>query len=332
MQRTATGYGPVMSRQSRGDAAIASVDQPTEVAPRGWWQIVRRAWRRFSDEQGTLIAAGVAFYAFMALVPTLIAVILLYGLLSDPAEVQRQIASLADVLPAEARGLVEERLTNLASTSSGGLGFGLAVSVLVALWSASGGVSALMTAVNEAYGEDDERSFIRRRLIALGLTAGAIVFFCVSIGLIAVAPALLGGEDLPTAAEVAIQIGRWLVLLVGVVLALAVVYRVAPDRRAARVTWLSVGALAATVIWVIATAGFSLYVTLFSNYDKTYGPLAGVVVVLLWLWLSAVAVLLGAVVNAEAERQTTADTTVGPDLRMGERDALAADTVASSSS
>ncbi|MFN8076873.1 MAG: YihY/virulence factor BrkB family protein [Kineosporiaceae bacterium] len=318
----------VEERSPRPPGGGGQADDPTEVPPRGWWQIVRRALRRFSDEQGTLIAAGVAYYGFMALVPTLIAVVLLYGLISDPAQVQQQVDSLSSALPDQAKGLVTERLTALSSTSSGGLGIGLVVSLLVALWSASGGVSALMTAVNDAYGEDDDRGFVRKKALALALTVGAILFFCLSVALIAVLPAVLGSRDLPAPAEWGLQGARWLLLLGAVALALAVVYRVAPDRDAPRLQWLSVGAVVATVIWILATLGFSLYVAQFSSYDKTYGPMAGVVVILLWMWLSSIAVLLGATVNAEAERQTAKDTTVGSERALGKRDAYAADTVA----
>jgi membrane protein len=205
------------------------------------------------------------------------------------------------------------------------LGLGLVVALALALWSASGGVGNLMSAVNIAYDEEETRGFVRRKALSLVLTLGAIVFVVLSIGLIAVTPALL--DNLVDAGPVrwGIEVARWLGLLTAVVVALGIVYRVAPDREPAKVRWLSVGAVVATVVWLLASLGFSLYVDNFGSYSRTYGALAGVVVLLLWLWLTMFIVLLGAEINAEAEQQTIKDTTTGPELPRGERGAVKAD-------
>lgn len=310
----------------------AGADTPAQIPRRGWVQIVKRAVKELSRDQMPLIAAGVAFYAFLSLVPTLIAATMMYGLVTDPEEVERQIDSMAGVFPESAQSLIGDQMTALASANQRGLGIGLIVSLALALWSASGGVGNLITAVNLAYDEEETRGFVKRKALALGLTISAIVFFSLTFSLVAVFPAVANALDLPAAARLGLQALRWAVILVLVTVALAVLYRVAPDRDGAKIKWLSVGAVVATVAWVVAAIGFSLYVDNFGSYGKTYGSLAGVVVLLLWLWLSILVVLLGAEINAEAEQQTVRDTTKGPQQPLGERNAVKADSLPSEAS
>ncbi|MBA3249012.1 MAG: YihY/virulence factor BrkB family protein, partial [Geodermatophilaceae bacterium] len=207
------------------------------------------------------------------------------------------------------------------------LGIGLVIALLGALWSASGGVSNLINAVNVCYDEEETRGFLKLRGLALMLTIGAIVFMALAVGLVAVAPAVLEALPLGIVGTILLQVGRWVLLVVLVMAGLAVVYRLAPDRDAPKFRWASVGAVVTTVIWVIASVGFSLYVDNFGSYGKTYGALAGVIVLLLWLFISAYIVLLGAEINAEAEQQTARDTTRGEDRPMGQRDAVKADSL-----
>jgi membrane protein len=189
-------------------------------------------------------------------------------------------------------------------------------------------MSNLMTAINTAYDEEEKRSFIKKRLLALGLTIGAIVFMIVMLGLIAVFPALANLID-NGVVRFLLQVVRWVLLAVLVSAALAVLYRVAPDRDAPKMRWVSVGAVAATVLWLLASAGFAIYVANFGNYAKTYGAIAGIVVMLFWLWITAYAILLGAEVNAESEQQTVKDTTKGPEAPLGQREAVKADSLPS---
>jgi membrane protein len=303
----------------------ADADKPTEVPAKGWWQIARRGLKEFSSDNMSLIAAGVAFYAFLALVPTLIAAMLIYGLVTDPAEVQRQVASFSSALPQAAQDLLQQQMTSLAQSSKRGLSIGVIISLLLALWSASGGTGNLINAVNTAYDEKETRNFIKKRGLALLLTVGAILFFAIAASLIAVFPAVANAIGLGGFVRAGFEALRWVLLLVVIAIALAVLYKVAPNRDDAKVRWVSVGAVVATIVWIVASLGFSFYVNNFGSYGKTYGSLAGVVVLLLWLWLSVVAVLLGAEVNAEAEKQTVKDTTTGPDKPLGERDAVKAD-------
>lgn len=302
-------------------------EAPTEIPKQGWVQVVKRAWREAKSDQVPLLAAGVAFFSFLAMFPALIAAVMLYGLVRDPADVQRQIESLSDTLPADASSLVSTQLEAITSTSSGSLGIGLLVSLLLALWSASGGVGNIMSAVNIAYDEEETRGFVKRKALSLALTLAAIVFVVVAISLVAAAPAVL--DSLVGAGPVrwGLEAARWLGLLAAMAFALAVLYKVAPDRDDARFSWVSVGAVVATVVWLVASLGFSLYVDNFGSYNKTYGALAGVVVLLIWLWLTMYVVLLGAEINAEAEQQTAEDTTVGPEEPLGQRGAVKADSL-----
>jgi len=303
-------------------------DTPAQIPPAGWRQVVTRAFKEASADNVAMLAGGVAYFVFLAVFPALIAAISLYGLIADPETVASQLRSLAAALPESAQPLIADQLNSIVSASGGALTVGLIVSVLAALWSASGGTSNLIKAVNIAYDEEEHRGGIKLRAIALALTVGAIVFVLLTLGLVAIVPVVLDALPLGVFGRVLAQVVRWAALIGIVVVALAVVYRIAPDRDAPRFRWVSVGALVATLLWVLGSVGFSLYVNFFGNYNKTYGAVAGVVVLMLWLYLTSYIVLLGAEINAESERQTRSDTTRGPAQPMGFRGADAADTVA----
>jgi membrane protein len=296
----------------------AHADSPARIPARGWRQIVLRALHRAFLDRVTLVAAGVAFFGFLALFPSLIAAVLLYGVVSTPADLADHVSSLARTLPPGASELLAEQMEDLVLADQGRLGVAALVSVLAALWSAFVGMDHLLISVNLVYEETERSGFLRRRGLALLFTLGSAVVFAVLLALIAVFPAVVDGGFL-------LGVGRWL-LVVGVfALSLGAIYRYGPDRRQPRLAWVSVGALVATAFWLVASAVFSLYVTEFDRYSRSYGALAGVVVLLVWMWLSVVAVLLGAEINAEAEHQTDADSTVGPALPRGEREAVKAD-------
>jgi membrane protein len=296
-----------------------------EIPAQGWKQVLLRTKQQIKEDNIPLLAAGVAFYAFIALFPALIAAVTVYGLVSDPAEVEEQIAGFADTLPEDAASLLTDQLTDIAGGSSSALGWGLLLSLGGALFAASGGVQNLIKAVNIAYDEEETRGFVKLRALALALTLGAIVFIVVAIGLIAVLPVLLDG--LGAAGRIAAQVARWGGLVVFVMIALAVVYRFAPDRDDPKFRWVGLGSAVATLLWVLGSAAFSLYVSNFGSYGKTYGALAGVVILLLWLWLTSLIILIGAEINSETEQQTAKDTTQGPEKPMGERRAVKADSL-----
>jgi membrane protein len=315
---------PSDSTQRPGEQA----ELPTQIPAKGWWQVTRRAFKESSADNVGILAGGIAYAAFLALFPALIAGISLFGLVADPATIAQQAEGVLAALPETAQPLLRDQIVALTQTPSGALSFSLVVSILLALWSASAGTSSLMTGINIAYDEQESRNFLKLRGTALLLTLGAIVFMLLALALVAVVPALLNALQLGTFINVIVQIVRWALLVVLVVVALAVVYRMAPDRDAPQFKWTSIGALVAAALWVLASLGFSFYVNNFGSYNKTYGALAGVVVLLLWLYLTSYIILLGAEINAESEKQTKQDTTTGPPLPMGERRAEAADTVA----
>jgi membrane protein len=301
---------------------------PRGIPPKGWRQILRRAWRETQDDGIPLLAAGVAFYGFLALFPALIAAVTVYGLVADPAEVQEQVQELSDAMPAEVAQLIGDQLTQIAAASDRALGFGLVVSLLGALFAASGGVANVVKAINLAYDERETRGLVKLRTLALVLTLGAVVFVAVAVGLVAVLPLVLEPLALGTVADVAIGVARWVGLAVFMLVSLAILYRYAPDRDRPRFSWVSVGAVVATVLWLLGSVGFSIYVTNFGSYGRTYGSLAGVAILMLWLYLTSFVVLLGAEVNSEMEHQTAEDSTVGPARPLGHRRAVMADSVA----
>lgn len=301
--------------------------RPTEIPAKGWKDVLRRAWKRSGEDNMGIIAGGVTYGVLLALFPGLAALVSVYGLISDPAELQQQINAMSGLIPAEAQKLIGAELQQLTAHPKGALGIGVVVGFLIALWSASRGVSALITAVNIAYEEKETRGFIKFNLLALALTIALIIGGLVAIGLIAGVPAIVSALDLGAITRWLVFILEWPVLIVLMMLMLAVLYRVAPNRDAPQWRWLSPGAVAATLLWTIASVLFTVYVTNFGSYDKTYGSLGAMIILLTWLYISAYLVLLGAEINAESERQTRKDTTVGPAQPMGQRRARAADTL-----
>ncbi|HYI61264.1 MAG TPA: YihY/virulence factor BrkB family protein [Acidimicrobiales bacterium] len=310
-----------------GPARGREADRPQDVPARGWRDILLRTKEEVKGDSVVLLAAGVAFYALLSLVPGLVALVSIYGLVADPADIDRQVGDLLSAAPAEVRDLVSEQLGSITDGSRGGLGVAAVVGVLVALWSASSGMKHLITAINTAYDEEESRGFLKVRGLALALTVGAMAFLVVALGLIAVLPAALAETSLGGAARVAVSVLRWPLLGLGLLAGLAILYRWAPDRDNARWAWTAPGTIFATVAWVVASIAFSIYTANFGSYGETYGSLGAVVVVMLWLLISALVVVVGAEVNAEAERQTRRDTTAGRPKPLGRRQAVAADTV-----
>ncbi|SDY41048.1 membrane protein [Modestobacter sp. DSM 44400] len=316
---------PAPSVPSEKELPGVHAEKPTDIPARGWLQIVRRAWAENSADNMPIIGAGVAFFAFLAVFPALIATISIYGLVASPAQVTSQIESLSDQLPESAQSLLTDQLTSITQNSGGALTFSLIISILAALWSASGGTGNLITAVNLAYDEVETRGFVKRKAIALGLTIGAIVFVLITFALIAVVPVVLDALPLGIVGTILAQVLRWVLLLGVVAGSLAVLYRLAPDRDAPKMRWVSLGSVVVTVIWAVVSLLFSIYVDNFGSYDKTYGAIAGVIVLMLWLYLTCYLVLLGAEINSETEHQTAVDTTEGDPVPMGTRDATMAD-------
>jgi membrane protein len=316
--------------RGNGDAAGREAERPSEIPPRGWFAVLRRVKAEVKEDNVPLLAAGVAFYAMLAIFPAIIAVVTVYGMVADPAQVQSQVGQLAKSLPSGADQLLTEQLKSVTSAGRQSLSIGLALSLLGVLWSASGGVQGLVKALNLVYDEKETRGFLKVRGLSLLLAIAAILMAVVAIALIAVFPGFVDNLGLGRAGELAASIGRWVVLALLALAALAVLYRYAPDRANPRWRWVSWGAVVALVLWLLGSVGFSWYVDNFGKYNQTYGALAAVIILLLWLFLSAFVVLLGAELDAETERQTARDTTTGPSRPLGQRDAEVADTLGES--
>jgi membrane protein len=316
--------------RSGGEAAGRDAERPSEIPPRGWFAVLKRVKAEVKDDNVPLLAAGVAFYAMLAIFPAIIAVVTVYGMVADPAQVESQVSEFAKSLPSGADQLLTEQLKSVTSAGRQSLSIGLVVSLLAVLWSASSGVQGLVKGLNLVYDEQESRGFVKLRGLSLLLTLGAIVLAVAALALITVFPGVIDNLGLGQAGQLAASIVRWVVLALLVLWALAVVYRYAPDRANPRWRWVSWGAVVALVLWLLGSIGFSWYVDNFGKYNKTYGALAAVIILLLWLFLSAFVVLLGAEFDAETERQTATDTTTGPERPMGSRDAEVADTVGES--
>jgi membrane protein len=319
-----------VANRSNGDAAGREAERPSEIPPRGWFAILKRVKAEVKEDNVTLLAAGVAFYAMLAIFPAIIAVVTVYGMVADPAQVQSQVGEFAKSLPSGADQLLTGQLKTVTEAGRQSLSIGLAVSLLAVLWTASSGVQGLVKGLNLVYDEKETRGFLKLRGLSLLLTLGAILMAVVAIALVAVFPAVVDDLKLGQTGQLAASIARWVVLALLVLSAVAVLYRYAPDRANPRWRWVSWGAVVALVLWLLGSIGFSWYVDNFGKYNQTYGTLAAVIILLLWLFLSAFAVLLGAEIDAEIERQTVRDTTTGPERPMGQRDAEVADTVGES--
>lgn len=302
-------------------------ERPRDIPPPGWGDILVRVKEEVGTDNASLIAAGLALYALLAVFPALAAAVSLYGLFASPEQIASQIQGLAGVLPQQAADILRGALQNLASQQGKALGIGAVIGFLLALWSARKGMVALMTATNIAYDEEEERGFFRKLFVSIGFTIAAVVGFVLVVVLAVGAPLALEALGVPSVVQSALAVLRWVVLWFLVVLALAVVYRYAPDRRAAKWRWVTWGSATAATLWLAASLLFSLYVQNFGSYGETYGALAGVIILLLWFYLSAFVVILGAEINAELEHQTERDTTAGRPKPAGSRGAQVADTL-----
>ena len=316
-----------MSRSDEENRRGRNASSPLGVPPAGWWDILMRLKSAVGENHLSLTAAGVAFYGLLAIFPALAATVSLWGLLADPAQIEQEIAGTSSILPGEASAIILDQVRAIAGNAGAGMTFATVFGLLFAIYSASKGVNALMEGLNIIYGETEKRGIVTLYLTALALTVGAIAVVILAIGVVIVVPAVVAAVGLDGLVGSNITLLRWPVMALVVLFALAVLYRIAPSRADPRWQWVSWGALLATLLWIAASVGFSFYVSHFANYNETYGALGGVIILLMWLWLSAFAVLLGAQLNAETEHQTRRDSTSGEEKRIGERGAYMADTV-----
>ena len=300
---------------------------PTTIPIRGWFDIGRRVYRRLDEDHVSILSAGVAFYAMLAVFPALAAVVSLYALIADPSDVQAHFERVSAFMPGDVSQIFNDQLTALTSQEREGLGFGLLFSLLIGIWSAHRGVDALVRAVTIAYKEKEDRNFFKLNALTYLMTLGAVVLVVVVIALMVGIPAVVA--YLPFSAWVSALSGvmGWLFFISIAVFSISVLYRYGPPRRPAKWRWVSPGALMATVLWLIGSMLFSYYASQFGSYNETYGTLSAIVVLLTWFFVTSFSLVLGAALNAESEHQTRADSTAGSAKPMGERGAHVADTL-----
>ncbi len=306
-----------------------SANSPSEIPPRGWWDILKRTASQVSEDRVMTEAAGVTFYTLLALFPALAALISIYGLFADPADITRQIESLSGVVPGGGTQILEEEAKRIASNSNSTLGLSLVIGLAISLWSANQAMKALVDALNVVYDQREGRSFFRYLAVTMAFTIGGILFIILAVAAVVAVPVILNLIGLGSVATVLLRFARWPLLLVAVALFLAVVYRYGPHRQNAKWRWVTWGSAFASIAWLIVSLAFSWYVASFGSYNKTYGSLGAVIGFMTWIWLSATVILVGAELDAEMEHQTAKDTTAGASKPMGQRGAKMADTVAS---
>ncbi|GGD81077.1 YihY/virulence factor BrkB family protein [Croceicoccus mobilis] len=300
---------------------------PLQIPRKAWLKILKRVYTMWGFHNLSLLGAGMAFFTFLAITPLLAATVMIYGLIGDVSTVQRQMRSIYEVLPADAARIVESQMMAAVTTSSGVTGIALVVALVFAIYGGMRAANGFIGALNVINEEHESRNIIRLTLRVLLLTIAAIG--------IAITGVVSGGafawlqrhsqEVLGPGAAHAFQLLAWAAAIFLGSFGFAMMMRYGPDRRPARWRWLAPGALCATLIWLAISFGFSFYVSYISDYNATYGSLSAIVVFLMWLFLSAYGVLFGALLNAEVERHTSIDSTIGPDQPRGQRGAVLAD-------
>jgi HAD superfamily hydrolase (TIGR01509 family) len=296
-----------------------------------WKRVLGRAWTESGNDNLGLIAGGIAFSAFLAIVPILAATVLGYGIFADRQTVIHDVNAMAAFMPREAAKLVGEQLLTITGTSDGKKGFALILALGLALFSARSGAGAVITALNIAYEEKETRSLVRFNLLAIAITAGGVAVAILAM----IAATLLGQLEhlLPTLPDWALgfwKLVSYALMTTAGAAGAATLYRFGPARRQAKWVWLTPGSVFTAALWLLLTIGFGIYVANFGDYGATYGALSSVVVLLTWLYLSAYILLFGAELNAEFEHETAEDTTIGHGRPLGERRAWMADHVAPS--
>ncbi|SFR11415.1 YihY/virulence factor BrkB family protein [Poseidonocella sedimentorum] len=302
--------------------------RPRQIPWRGWFAILKRVQAEMVNDRLTLVAAGVAFYGLLALFPGITALMAIAGLLFDPAQVTAQIETVSSIVPDAAAEIIIGQASSVAGSDEDGLGIAAILGLGLALYSASNGVGSLIQGINLAYDERDSRGFVAGYALRFALTLFLIFGMIIGLAATVILPPILQLLSLGPAVEMVIGLLRWVALTLIAMLGLGVLYRFAPCREPANWRWLTPGAVIATVLWLAASVGFSIYVSNFASYQETFGAIAGVVILLVWLWISALLILIGAEINAESEAETRVDTTTGTPMPMGARGAVKADTLA----
>ena len=304
---------------------VCTASSPWQFEPKHFWTVIKRTAFEIREDNVTIVAAGVAFFTMLAIFPLITACLSIYGLFADPYEVQQQVNAIAGLLPADSWRLLDAQMQAVASAPPDKLRIGIAVGLLFTLWSAGSGIRAIMQAMNIAYGERETRNPAAFFGLAAGLTFSIILFMWLALAVIIGVPALLAYANLNGLAALVTRYMPWIILVLLFALATFILYRIGPSRRQAKFRWVVPGVIFATLSWLLISAGFSYFVAEFSNFNKFYGSLSAVIILLVWFWLTAFVVIVGAELNAELERHTIADTTRGRNRPIGKRGAAMAD-------
>lgn len=311
---------------SPSEAYGAGSVEPRQIPLRGWLLIVRRVARRVVDDKFALYGAGVAFFAVLSIAPVLLTALSVYGAINTPDQALDQLSGLVELMPPALGELVADQLVSITAASTQLLTVRGLLALAVALGTAMTATTFLIDVLTVAYREEETRGMLHRSVLALAIVlVSALALGAVISGSAVVSRAL---SETPTGVRVPLLVGIWIGLAAVVALGVAVLYRFAPDRRGqARWRWISAGATAASALWLAASAGLFVYVWDLGTYERTYGSLAGVAISMFWIWLTVLVLILGAAFNAEAERQTARDSTVGAERPPGQRGAVVADDV-----
>jgi membrane protein len=315
-----------MATSGRGRHATS----PNRIPASGWKDILWRTYEQINDDRLLAVAAGVVFYGLLALFPAITALVSCYALVVEPQTINDHLAFLSSFLPEGTFSIVQDQVGRVLSKGNVQLGSAFLFSLLLALWSANGGMKAIIDALNVVYDEKEKRSFIKLNLVSLAFTIGGVLGILVASGLVIVVPVVFQMIGFGGATEAIVKYGRWPALAILLLLALAVLYRFAPSRRAPKWRWISIGSVVATVTWMAGSALLSFYLSNFGHYDATYGSLGAAIALMIWMWMSTIIILFGAELNSEIEHQTVKDSTTGSAKPLGTRGAKMADTVGAS--
>jgi membrane protein len=302
-------------------------ETPGEIPAKGWKDTLLRVKKEIGKDRVSMLAASMSYYALLASVPALTSLVLLYAWFSDPSSISKDISSISRFLPREASEIITGQLTSLSAKAPTALGLSAIGSLLFSLWSASKGSTSVIEAMNIIYGENECRGFFKRTAMALGFTLLGTILSIAAIVVVVAIPAITGIFNFGPLFEMAGTIAGWLILLLIFSFFLSCLYRFGPCRQDAKWKWVSRGSIIASVMWAITSGLFSWYAASFGNFNKTYGSLGAVVVLMTWFWISSYIILIGGEINSELEHQTKKDTTTGKPKPMGTRGALMADTL-----
>ena len=300
---------------------------PSEIPARGWKDILVRVYNGISDDRILANAAGVTYYALLALFPGIAALVSIYGLFADPSTIGSHVDTIAGFAPGGAVDVIRDQLTRLSAQGGTTLGISFLIGLVISLWSANAGIKALFDSLNVVYEEEEKRSFIRLNAVTLSFTIATIAFLLIALACVVAFPVMLNHLPAPGVTGWLLNIARWPILLVLVALGLTLIYRYGPSRTEPRWQWITWGSAFAAVIWLAASALFSWYAANFGSFNKTYGSLGAIIGFMTWMWLSIIVVLIGAKLNAEIEHQTARESTVGRPKPLGRRGAKMADTI-----